>query len=155
MQDLIQFITSSSVLLYVCLNRFIYSSLITNNWLSMQSMPVWWFWYYYLSPVAWTLYGLIVSQLGDVTTTFEAPGFTNSSVQDYLHSYFGYKHSMVGVCAAVLIGFCAVFWLVFAFSIKFLNFQRRQLCVTEVLPILCRQIRCSKILMIWKALPIY
>lgn len=89
------------------------------------SMPVWWFWYYYLSPVAWTLYGLIVSQLGDVTTTFEAPGFTNSSVQDYLHSYFGYKHSMVGVCAAVLIGFCAVFWLVFAFSIKFLNFQRR------------------------------
>ena len=92
----------------------------------MQSMPVWWYWYYYLSPVAWTLYGLIVSQLGDITTPIMAVGFApTTSVQEYIHSYFGYKHSLVGVCAAVLLGFNVAFWLVFAFSIKFLNFQRR------------------------------
>jgi len=89
------------------------------------SMPVWWFWYYYLSPVAWTLYGLIVSQLGDVQTVINAPGFSGQTVEQYLNSYFGFKHSMVGVCAVVLVGFAAAFWLVFAFSIKFLNFQKR------------------------------
>jgi hypothetical protein len=92
----------------------------------MQRMPGWWVWYYYLSPVAWTLYGLIVSQLGDITTPISAVGFSkDTAVQEYLHSYFGYRHSMVGVCVAVLLGFNAAFFLVFAFSIKFLNFQRR------------------------------
>lgn len=91
----------------------------------MQSMPVWWFWYYYLSPVAWTLYGLIVSQLGDVKTIIQAPGFPNATVEQYLKSYFGFEHSMVGVCAAILVAFCAAFFAIFAFSIKFLNFQRR------------------------------
>lgn len=88
-------------------------------------MPVWWFWYYYLSPVAWTLYGLIVSQLGDVQTVINAPGFTGQTVEQYLNSYFGFEHSMVGVCAVILVGFAAAFWLVFAFSIKYLNFQKR------------------------------
>lgn len=92
----------------------------------MQSMPPWWAWYNYLSPVAWTIYGLIESQLGDVQTPINAPGFpVGLSVEGYLHEYFGYKHSMVGVCAAVLVGFVLLFWLVFAFSIKYLNFQRR------------------------------
>lgn len=88
-------------------------------------MPPWWFWYYYLSPVAWTLYGLNVSQLGDVTTTISAAGYADVTVKEYIHSYFGYSHHMVGVCAAVLICFVGGFWLVFAFSIKFLNFQKR------------------------------
>lgn len=30
-----------------------------------QEMPRYWFWYYYLDPISWTLYGIIVTQLGD------------------------------------------------------------------------------------------
>jgi len=92
---------------------------------SWQRIPPWWKWYYYLSPMAWTLYGLVASQLGDITTNISAPGFGQTTVQGYLHSYFNYKHSMVGVCAAVLIGFVCLFWLVFALTIRFLNFQKR------------------------------
>jgi ABC-type multidrug transport system permease subunit len=88
-------------------------------------MPPWWKWYYYISPVAWTIYGLVASQLGDVDTNITASGYDKITVKDYLRSYFDFKHSMVGVCAAVLIGFICLFWLVFASTIKFLNFQRR------------------------------
>ncbi|CAM6047175.1 unnamed protein product [Sphagnum compactum] len=88
-------------------------------------IPPWWKWYYYLSPMAWTLNGLVASQLGDITTNISAPGFGQTTVQGYLRSYFNYKHSMVGVCAAVLIGFVCLFWLVFALTIRFLNFQKR------------------------------
>ncbi|XP_024402862.1 ABC transporter G family member 31 isoform X2 [Physcomitrium patens] len=119
-------LTSSQQLAAVVSSAF-YSiwNLFSGFLIPRPSMPVWWSWYYYLSPVAWTLYGLIVSQLGDITTIIEAPGFDNVTVKDYLESYLGYRHSMVGFCAAVLIGFNAAFWLVFAFSIKWFNFQRR------------------------------
>ena len=34
------------------------------------SYPGWWIWLYYINPMSWILYGFVVSQLGDVTSTF-------------------------------------------------------------------------------------
>lgn len=31
--------------------------------LNSQKIPVWWRWFYFINPVAWTLYGLIASQV--------------------------------------------------------------------------------------------
>ncbi|KAH9560799.1 hypothetical protein CY35_06G126700 [Sphagnum magellanicum] len=109
------------------ISSFFYSlwNLFCGFLIPVTRIPPWWKWYYYLSPMAWTLYGLVASQLGDITTNISAPGFGQTAVQGYLHSYFNYKHSMVGVCAAVLIGFACLFWLVFALTIRFLNFQKR------------------------------
>lgn len=90
---------------------------------TMQAMPPWWVWYYWLSPVAWTLNGLVTSQLGDVETVMEAPNAV--PVKDYIEDFFGYNHDWLGYIAAVLIGFCLLFWSVFAFSIKYFNFQKR------------------------------
>jgi len=120
-------LTSSQQLAAVVSSAF-YSiwNLFSGFLIPVTLMPPWWKWYYYLSPVAWTLYGLVVSQLGDITTPFTAAGYpAGTTVQGYLESYFDFKHSMVGVCVAVLLGFICVFWLVFAASIKYLNFQRR------------------------------
>ena len=90
------------------------------------SMPSWWVWYYWICPVAWTLYGLITSQLGNVETPFYAAGFgAQIAVKDFITSYLGYKYDWLGNVVAVCFGFMAVFWLVFAFSIKYLNFQTR------------------------------
>ena len=90
------------------------------------SMPSWWVWYYWICPVAWTLYGLITSQLGNVQTPFYAAGFgAQIAVKDFITSYLGYKYDWLGNVVAVCFGFMAVFWLVFAFSIKYLNFQTR------------------------------
>jgi len=76
--------------------------------------------------VAWTLYGLIVSQFGDITTTVLVVGTgENPAVKDYVNTFFGYKHSFLGVVAGVLVGWAVFFAIIFVFAIKFLNFQRR------------------------------
>ncbi|KAG8379880.1 hypothetical protein BUALT_Bualt07G0135300 [Buddleja alternifolia] len=83
--------------------------------------PVWWRWYHWANPVAWTLYGLVASQYGDVKDRLE----TNQTVQDFLRSYFGFRHDFIGVVAAVIVGFGVVFAFIFAFSIRAFNFQKR------------------------------
>ncbi|KAK4764118.1 hypothetical protein SAY87_013556 [Trapa incisa] len=84
----------------------------------------WWIWFYYFCPIAWTLRGIITSQLGDVDTNLVGLGF-ETSIKAYIESYFGYGPGMIGVSVVVLIGFNLLFFLVFAVSIKLLNFQRR------------------------------
>ncbi len=77
--------------------------------------------------MAWTLYGLIASQFGDITQTVLVVGATDEhpSVKDYINTFFGYKHSFLGVVAGVLVGWAVFFAIIFVFAIKFLNFQRR------------------------------
>ncbi|KAJ0020425.1 hypothetical protein Pint_32556 [Pistacia integerrima] len=87
-------------------------------------IPVWWIWFYYICPVAWTLRGIITSQLGDVETMIMQPDF-RGTVKQYLEVSLGYGPGMIGISALVLVGFCSLFFGIFAFSIKFLNFQRR------------------------------
>lgn len=84
-------------------------------------IPVWWRWYYWACPVAWTLYGMIVSQYGDIQDRLN----TGETVEDYLRSYFGFKHEFLGAVAGVIVGFTVLFAFIFAFSIKAFNFQRR------------------------------
>ena len=71
--------------------------------------------------MAWTLYGLVVSQFGDLEDKMES----GETVKQFLRSYFGYKHDFLGVVAVVVAGFAAVFGFLFALGIKQFNFQRR------------------------------
>ncbi|XP_029128152.1 pleiotropic drug resistance protein 1 isoform X2 [Cajanus cajan] len=87
-------------------------------------IPVWWRWYYWANPVAWTLYGLVTSQFGDIQGHIEFNG-KRTTVEDFLRNYFGFKHDFLGVVAAVLIGIAVTFAFIFAIAIKMLNFQRR------------------------------
>ncbi|GAB2272212.1 ABC transporter G member 34 [Dionaea muscipula] len=88
-------------------------------------IPIWWRWYYWCSPVAWTLYGLVTSQVGDMTTTLEIPGSDNTSIKAFLKSYLGYDYDFLPVVVAAHLGWALLFLFVFAYSIKFLNFQTR------------------------------
>ncbi|KAF7843299.1 pleiotropic drug resistance protein 1-like [Senna tora] len=84
-------------------------------------IPVWWRWYYWACPVAWSLYGLLASQYGDVTSKLE----TNESVKEFVRSYFGFRDDFIGVCAVMVFGFAVFFAFIFALAIKVFNFQRR------------------------------
>ncbi|ONK76632.1 uncharacterized protein A4U43_C03F30360 [Asparagus officinalis] len=84
-------------------------------------MPVWWRWYYWLCPVAWTLYGMVTSQFGDVQDTLES----GETVEQFLRSYFGFRHDLLPIVAIVIACFGVFFALVFAAGIKFLNFNKR------------------------------
>lgn len=84
-------------------------------------MPIWWRWYYWGTPVAHTLYGMITSQFGDIEERMD----TGQTVVEFLRDHFGYEHDMVGPVAAALLGFVVLSLFMFAFSIKAFNFQRR------------------------------
>lgn len=86
------------------------------------SMPAWWSWYYWLSPVAWTLNGLVTSQYGDVTKPLDG---TNGTVKEYLDNNYGFKQDFLGVVAVVIVAFAVLFAFIFAVSIKIFNFQKR------------------------------
>lgn len=86
-------------------------------------IPIWWRWYYWACPVAYTLYGMLVSQFGDVQAVLSDPD--NKTVEQFLEDYFGFKHSFLGVCAAMVLVFTGLFAFIFAFSVKAFNFQRR------------------------------
>ncbi|WOL15675.1 hypothetical protein Cni_G24456 [Canna indica] len=87
-------------------------------------IPGWWIWFYYICPVAWTLRGIITSQLGGVETIVVGPGF-RGTVKEFLAVYLGYGSGMTGVSVVVLLAFSVLFFSVYAISIKVLNFQRR------------------------------
>ncbi|KAJ7568416.1 hypothetical protein O6H91_01G032000 [Diphasiastrum complanatum] len=88
-------------------------------------IPIWWRWNYWATPVAWTLYGLIASQLGDFETPLTTPDGTETTVKEFLKSYFGFHHDFLGAVAGVHIGMVIGFAVVFALCIKHFNFQKR------------------------------
>lgn len=46
-------------------------------------------------------------------------------VEEFVRSYFGFKHDFLAVVAVVVAGFSVLFGLIFAFGIKAFNFQKR------------------------------
>ncbi|CAL4962703.1 unnamed protein product [Urochloa decumbens] len=84
-------------------------------------MPIWWRWYSWACPVAWTLYGLVVSQFGDVMTEMD----DGRTVKAFVEDYFDFKRSWLGGVAAVVVGFTVLFGTLFGFAIMKLNFQKR------------------------------
>ncbi|KAK4385528.1 Pleiotropic drug resistance protein 2 [Sesamum angolense] len=93
--------------------------------IARTEIPIWWRWYYWASPVAWTIYGLVTSQVGNRNDPVEVPGFPNISVKEYLDRFLGFKYDFLGAVAGAHVGWAILFCLVFAYGIKYLNFQRR------------------------------
>lgn len=91
-----------------------------------QQIPVWWRWYYWLSPVAWTLYGLVSCQVGDKDDVLEIPGANmKMKVKEFLKDSWGFDYEFLPVVVLVHIGWVLLFFFVFAYGIRFFNFQTR------------------------------
>ncbi|KAK4709134.1 hypothetical protein R3W88_030059 [Solanum pinnatisectum] len=89
-------------------------------------IPVWWRWYYWGSPVAWTIYGIFASQVGDRTDELEIPSETvKMQVNQFLREYLGYDHDFLVAVVFAHVGWVLLFFFVFAYGIKFLNHQKR------------------------------
>lgn len=80
---------------------------------------------YYLNPVTWTLYGLVASNVGDVTGTLVLNDGTQTTVQQFLLDRFDYRHSFLGWVVLILVGWIVVFWAMGAYAFKRFNFQKR------------------------------
>ncbi|KAG6487497.1 pleiotropic drug resistance protein 2-like [Zingiber officinale] len=110
----------------------IVSSFFYNFWnlfsgflIARPDIPIWWRWYYWGNPVSWTIYGVIASQLGKKGGTVQIPGEHDKPLTEYLKDNLGYEYSFVKWAALTNLGFVIMFFFVFAYSIKFLNFQKR------------------------------
>ncbi|XP_060212522.1 pleiotropic drug resistance protein 2-like [Lycium barbarum] len=88
-------------------------------------IPIWWRWYYWGSPVSWTIYGLVTSQVGDNNDNVEVPGVGEIPLKLYLKEYLGFEYDFLGVVAVAHVAWAVLFCFVFAYGIKFLNFQKR------------------------------
>ncbi|KAK2996819.1 hypothetical protein RJ639_026085 [Escallonia herrerae] len=88
-------------------------------------IPVWWRWYYWGSPVAWTIYGVFASQIADINTELTTSNGTIIRVDLFLKENFGYEHDFLVSVVLAHLGWVLLFFFVFAYGIKFLNFQRR------------------------------
>ncbi|XP_058192549.1 ABC transporter G family member 29-like isoform X2 [Rhododendron vialii] len=105
---------------------FSFFCLFSGFFIPRPSLPQWWIWYYWICPVAWTVYGLIVSQYGDIVDTIKVPGVVpDPTVKWYLEHHLGYEPNFIGPVAGVLVSFTVFFAFMYAYCIKTLNFQRR------------------------------
>ncbi|KAJ3681393.1 hypothetical protein LUZ60_015882 [Juncus effusus] len=97
---------------------FILWNIFSGFMIPRNMIPVWWRWSYWADPGAWTLYGLVFSQLGDRSEIIQVPGGLNQTVSEFINDYLGLE-DLLHVVVIVLFGF------IFGLSIKYLNFQRR------------------------------
>ncbi|KAB1199713.1 Pleiotropic drug resistance protein 2 [Morella rubra] len=88
-------------------------------------IPIWWRWYYWASPVAWTIYGIFASQVGDRTNFIEITGSAPQRIDEFIKTNFGYDRDFLVPVVVAHVGWVLLFFFVFAYGIKFLNFQRR------------------------------
>ncbi|KAK1422491.1 hypothetical protein QVD17_25636 [Tagetes erecta] len=101
-------------------------NIFSGFYIPRPKIPAWWVWYYWICPMAWTVYGCIVSQYHDANHEFIVPGqVPNPTMTDFIKDYYGFKLDFMGPVAAVLVGFCVFFALLHAFFLRTLNFQMR------------------------------
>ncbi|KAI3520362.1 hypothetical protein L1887_09744 [Cichorium endivia] len=90
-----------------------------------MQIPIWWRWYYWGSPVAWTLYGLIGSQLGQNENLVVVLDEDSITVKEFIKDFLGFEYDFLRYVALAHVSWAALFCVIFAYGIKFLNFQRR------------------------------
>ncbi|GJR70250.1 dentin sialophosphoprotein-like protein isoform X1 [Tanacetum coccineum] len=74
-------------------------------------LPIWWRWYYRTNPVAWSLYGLLTSQYGDVNEPLKLADDSRSvPLRQLLKDQFGYENEFLGVGATDVVGFLFMWW---------------------------------------------
>ncbi|GJU43203.1 ABC transporter G family member 39-like protein isoform X1 [Tanacetum coccineum] len=90
-----------------------------------QHIPIWSRWYYWGTPLSWTIYGLLTSQVGQQDFMFEVPGAGNITVEGFMKKEFGFEYDFLPIVAAAHIGWILLFFFIFVCGIKYLNFQQR------------------------------
>ncbi|XP_027349245.1 ABC transporter G family member 39-like [Abrus precatorius] len=119
-------LTPSYQIACICISFFLCIwNLFSGFFIPRMQIPVWWRWYYWATPNAWTIYGLVTSQLGDEIAQIDVAGAKSMGLKEFLKENLGYEYDFLPVVAVVHVGWVIIFLFVFAYAIKFLNFQKR------------------------------
>ncbi|CAM0906093.1 unnamed protein product [Alopecurus aequalis] len=89
-------------------------------------IPIWWRWFYWADPVSWTIYGVIASQFGNDNKILTVAGQSvGVAVKDFLKDNLGYKHDFLGYVVLGHFAYIILFFFLFGYGIKKMNFQKR------------------------------
>ncbi|KAK9939889.1 hypothetical protein M0R45_016569 [Rubus argutus] len=119
-------LTPGNQIAAICMGFFMsFWNLFSGFLISRPQIPIWWRWYYWGSPVAWTIYGVITSQFGDLKQNVTTSTGGSQQLDQFIKDNWGYDHDFLIPVLFAHIGWVLLFFFVFAYGIKFLNFQRR------------------------------
>ncbi|KAG8087771.1 hypothetical protein GUJ93_ZPchr0010g9291 [Zizania palustris] len=104
---------------------FIFWNVFSGFIIAREMIPVWWRWVYWANPAAWTVYGLMFSQLGDRKELIQVAGQPDQTVKEFLESYLGLQDRYFNLVTCLHFAIIALFAFLFFLSIKHLKFQRR------------------------------
>lgn len=93
--------------------------------LAYPSMPTYWQWLNRIVPTTWVLYGLGVSQLGDVTTHLVQFAGRRMPVSAFTKLLFDFDYDMRWWCLLIVFGYVVFFRVTSILALKYLNFLRR------------------------------
>ncbi|XP_078170470.1 ABC transporter G family member 45-like isoform X2 [Carex rostrata] len=93
--------------------------------ISIKMIPPWWRWLYWADPAAWTVYGLMFSQLGDRTELVKVPPGPDIPVKEFIRDYLGLHDKYFNLIISLHIVAIMLFGFIYCICIKYLNFQRR------------------------------
>ena len=71
------------------------------------------------------MYGIIITQMGDVSDRVQLTNGTSLSIEDYLAVVFGYHYSFRWAVVGILLGFTGLFLALALTALKCLNYQTR------------------------------
>ena len=91
----------------------------------VQTIPWWVRWIWYTDPMAWGLYGIIITQMGDLTDSFQLTDGTSITITKYLADTFGYHYAFRWPVVGLLLGFTAIFLFGAVASLRAFNFLNR------------------------------
>ncbi|KAK2645799.1 hypothetical protein Ddye_020994 [Dipteronia dyeriana] len=101
-------------------------NLFSGFMITHKRMPIYWRWYYWANPVAWSLYGLLTSQYGDDDRPVQlSDGIHSLPIRELLRKVFGFRHDFLGIAGVMVLVFATFFAVIFAFAIKSFKFQKR------------------------------
>lgn len=86
---------------------------------AVQRIPDYWAWFYYMNPFAWSIYGLVASQLGnDFTNSVNTYGFDPDDgpfgqdlyIAQFIYKYYGYDAEFLLYLIPIVLLFSVAFW---------------------------------------------
>ena len=82
--------------------------------------------FYFLDPLAYVIWGLIGSQLSDVTdVSLQSQTGQMTAVNAYMTETYKFRHAFIGASAGILVAFILLFHFATAFALQKLNFLKR------------------------------
>ena len=86
--------------------------------------------------MTWTLYGLVISNLGKQDNILRLDSGQNETVPEYLHDNYGYSSAMLGYIVLILAAFIAAFWTAGWAGFRYLSFDVRLYLLVLYMPCL-------------------